>query len=160
MSMMQKPIQYGCGKGRVTNELTPFSKAFVNVKDHVLSLALHQGIVTSAAFLKCQYKLDDNKQIKNTGNVNRYTFVWKKVIHKNEVKMFEKIKTSIEELNNTFFTNFLVSKDTLISDMDNVLRYLEEKRQKEKIEFVHGIGKRKIQLQRFTEQLKEFKERQ
>lgn len=69
-------------------------------------------------------------------NANRYTFVWKKVVHKNEVKMFEKIKTCIEELNNTFFTNFLVSKDTLISNIDNVLRYLEEKRQKEKIEFV------------------------
>ncbi len=47
---------------RDTNE-----RKYTNVKDHVLSLALHQGIVTSAVFLKCQYKLDDNKQIKNTG---------------------------------------------------------------------------------------------
>ncbi len=33
----------------------------------MLSLALHEGIVTSSVFLKCQYKLDDNKQIKNSG---------------------------------------------------------------------------------------------
>ncbi|MDF2987051.1 MAG: transposase [Eubacterium sp.] len=42
-------------------------------------------------------------------NANRYTFVWKKVVHKNEVKMFQKIKTYIEELNSTFFANFSVS---------------------------------------------------
>ena len=55
---------YACflyGK-RDTNE-----RKYTNVKDHVLSLALHEGIVTSSVFLKCQYKLDDNKQIKNTG---------------------------------------------------------------------------------------------
>jgi site-specific DNA recombinase len=42
-------------------------RKYTNVKDHVLSLALHEGIVKSSLFLKCQYKLDDNKQIKNTG---------------------------------------------------------------------------------------------
>lgn len=42
-------------------------RKYTNVKDHVLSLALHEGIVFSSVFLKCQHKLDDNKQIKNTG---------------------------------------------------------------------------------------------
>lgn len=42
-------------------------RKYTNVKDHVLSLALHEGVVASSVFLKCQYKLDDNKQIKNTG---------------------------------------------------------------------------------------------
>ena len=42
-------------------------RKYTNVKDHVLSLALHEGIVNSSLFLKCQYKLDGNKQIKNTG---------------------------------------------------------------------------------------------
>jgi hypothetical protein len=47
---------------RDTNE-----RKYTNVKDHVLSLALHRGIVDSEVFLKCQQKLDDNKQIKNSG---------------------------------------------------------------------------------------------
>lgn len=47
---------------RDTNE-----RKYTNVKDHVLSLALHKGIVSSTVFLKCQYKLDENKQIRNTG---------------------------------------------------------------------------------------------
>ena len=42
-------------------------RKYTNVKDHVLSLALHEGIVKSQLFLKCQYKLDDNRQIKNAG---------------------------------------------------------------------------------------------
>jgi transposase len=93
-------------------------------------------------------------------NANRYTFVWKKVVTKNEAKMFEKIKSCSEEINSKDLTNFSVSKETLITDIDNILIYLESKRQEEKIEFVQGIGKRKTQLQRFVEQLKEFKERQ
>jgi len=36
-------------------------------EQHVLSLALHEGIVDSDTFLKCQDKLSGNKQIKNTG---------------------------------------------------------------------------------------------
>lgn len=55
---------YACylyGK-RDTNE-----RKYTNVKDHFVSLALHQGIVSSSVFLACQYKLDGNKQIKNTG---------------------------------------------------------------------------------------------
>lgn len=93
-------------------------------------------------------------------NANRYTFVWKKVVNKNEAKMFEKIKYSIEEINKEYFTTFSVSKETLIQDLDRVLGYLKEKQQENKIEFVHGIGKRKTQLQRFMEKFQEFKERQ
>lgn len=93
-------------------------------------------------------------------NANRYTFVWKKVVNKNEAKMFEKIKCSIEEINKEYFTTFSVSKETLIQDLDSVLGYLKEKQQENKIEFVHGIGKRKTQLQRFMEKFQEFKKRQ
>jgi transposase len=93
-------------------------------------------------------------------SANRYTFVWRKVVSKNEAKMFEKIKSCFEEINSTFCVNFLISKESLISDIDKVLVHLEIRSQKEKIEFVHGIGKRKTQIQRLTEQLKEFKERQ
>jgi len=58
--------------------------------------------------------------------------------------MYEKVESCFEEINSTFFANFSVSKETLISDIDNVLRYLEIKHQEEKIEFVHGIGNEKL----------------
>jgi len=42
-------------------------RKYTNVKDHVLSIALHEGVVDSDVWLLCQYKLDNNKQIKNSG---------------------------------------------------------------------------------------------
>lgn len=93
-------------------------------------------------------------------NANRYTFVWKKVVTKNEAKMFEKIQSCIAEINLTYMTCFTVTKETLLSDLKSVLSYMEEKRQQEQIEFVQGIGKRKSKLQKFMEELTTFYERQ
>lgn len=42
-------------------------RKYTKVEDHVLSLALHKGIIDSQLWLFCQYKLDGNKQIKNSG---------------------------------------------------------------------------------------------
>jgi site-specific DNA recombinase len=42
-------------------------RKYTNIKDHTLSLALHEGVVDSNTWLLCQYKLDSNKQIKNSG---------------------------------------------------------------------------------------------
>lgn len=93
-------------------------------------------------------------------NANRYTFVWKKVITKNEAKMFVKIQSCIEEINRTYETDLKVTQETLLDELKVVISYLEEKRQQGQIEFVQGIGKRKSILQKLTEELQEFYIRQ
>ena len=93
-------------------------------------------------------------------SANRYTFVWKKVVNKNEEKMFLKIKSCIEAINQAYGTSFTATKETVLDDLRNALSYLEELRQIERIDFVHGSGKRKSDLQKFTEQLQTFSERQ
>jgi transposase len=93
-------------------------------------------------------------------NANRYTFVWKKVVNKNEAKMFMKIQSCIETINLTYMTNLAVAKDTLLDDMKKALDYVKEKIQEAHIEIVHGIGKRKSELQKFKEELESFHERQ
>jgi transposase len=93
-------------------------------------------------------------------NANRYTFVWKKAVDKNEAKMFEKIIVNLEELNSKYDTHFELNKENVAKDLEKVLLYLEEKKKESNTEFVQGIGKRKSELQKFTEKLKEFKERQ
>lgn len=93
-------------------------------------------------------------------SANRYTFVWKKVVNKNEAKMFEKIKSCINELNHEYLTDFTVSKECVVSDLGKVLAYLDEKKKEENVEFSYGSGKRKSPLQKFTERIQEFKERQ
>jgi DNA invertase Pin-like site-specific DNA recombinase len=47
---------------RLANE-----RKYTDVSDHLFALANHPGIIDSSLFLTCQYKLDGNKQIKNTG---------------------------------------------------------------------------------------------
>ena len=93
-------------------------------------------------------------------NANRYTFVWKKVVNKNETKMYEKIRACMNELNLVYATNFTVSRESTAMDLGKILSYLEEKIKADNVEFTHGIGKRKSQLQKFTEKIREFKERQ
>jgi len=93
-------------------------------------------------------------------NANRYTFVWKKSIYKNEEKMFDKIVTLIEDINLTEVKEFIIEKDTLLKNINDVLDWLSLERQNRNIEFVHGIGKRKTKVQKWTEQLREYKERQ
>jgi len=93
-------------------------------------------------------------------NANRYTFVWKKTVKKNEAKLFEKIQSCMESVNLTYMTNFTAAKETLLDDIKKTLDYLEETRVKERIEFVHGIGKRKSKLQKFYEDFQEFYNRQ
>lgn len=93
-------------------------------------------------------------------NANRYTFVWRKVVSKNEAKMFLKIQECIELINQTYMTDFSAFKESLLEDMKKVLNYLEEKRIEKKVEYVHGIGKRKPDLQKFKEALESFYDRQ
>ncbi|SNX52642.1 IS1182 family transposase [Thermoanaerobacterium sp. RBIITD] len=93
-------------------------------------------------------------------NANRYTFVWKKAINKNQAKMFTKIQSCIESINLTYMTNFTVTKETLLDDIEKIIDYLKKKKEEEQIEFVHGIGKRKSKLQKFNEELEKFYERQ
>ena len=93
-------------------------------------------------------------------NANRYTFVWKKVVNKNESKMFVKIQSCIEQINQAYESDHKVTKETLLENLRSVLLFLEEKRLLEQIEFVQGIGKRKSKLQKFTEELQEFYNRQ
>ncbi|MVX67477.1 IS5/IS1182 family transposase, partial [Clostridium chromiireducens] len=93
-------------------------------------------------------------------NANRYTFVWKKAILKNEGKMFQKILALFETINLEELKDFTVQNETLTDDINKILQWLAHEKNKRNIEFVHGIGKRKTKIQKWTEQLSEYKERQ
>lgn len=66
----------------ITNEISDFigtngcylfgkrkrsERKYTDVTDHILVIAPHEGLVDSDIWLKCQYKLDANQQVKNTG---------------------------------------------------------------------------------------------
>jgi transposase len=92
-------------------------------------------------------------------NANKYTFVWKKAVLKNESKMLEKAEKLIKEINLTEVRDFYFNRETAIKDIEAVLSWLISEKETRCIEFVHGIGKRKSDVQKWTEQLAEFIER-
>lgn len=47
---------------------------YTDLHDQLLAIAGHEGIIDSATFLACQRKLDENRQIKNTGG-GKYTWL-------------------------------------------------------------------------------------
>ncbi|WP_346930733.1 transposase [Clostridium sp.] len=89
-------------------------------------------------------------ETKIEANANRYSFVWRKAINKNEEKMFEKIVALVEEINKTEFQNFIIGKESTLIDINKALEFLNIKKIESGLEFVHGIGKRKSKLQKFN----------
>ncbi|MFW2488842.1 transposase [Clostridium chromiireducens] len=79
---------------------------------------------------------------------------------KNEVKMFDKIRALFETINLEELKEFTVKNETLIEDINKLFQWLLSEKEKRNIEFVHGIGKRKTTIQKWIEQLFEYKERQ
>lgn len=47
---------------------------YTDISNHTLSLSIHKGLIEPDEWLQCQYKLDNNKQIKNTGR-GKYTWL-------------------------------------------------------------------------------------
>lgn len=52
----------------------PNTRKFANLKNQTVSLGPHEGLVDAMTFLKCQQKLNTNKQLKNTGK-SKYTWL-------------------------------------------------------------------------------------
>ncbi|MCE5221961.1 MAG: IS1182 family transposase [Clostridium sp.] len=95
-------------------------------------------------------------------NANRYTFVWKKAIEKFETKLQEKIRMILENMNSELNLNIDISDNKILaSDIDIILKNkLKIIKENENIKFVYGKGKRKSKLQKYTESLENFVEKQ
>jgi len=93
-------------------------------------------------------------------DANRYTFVWRKTVTKNEARMFENIQLVVKEINELNLTEFKVEKETLLEDLYKIQTYLNIKKSEESTEFVYGSGKRKTKIQKSMEAIQEFFERQ
>lgn len=79
---------------------------------------------------------------------NRYSFVWGKSVAKNKEKLEEKAVNTLTEFNQRYNKEFMSIADAQ--------EYFAAEISAEKIEFVHGRGKRKTQLQRDYEVCEEI----
>ncbi|WP_369282597.1 recombinase family protein [Oscillibacter sp. GMB15532] len=47
---------------RTSNE-----RKYTNMQEHLLAISSHEGVIDGEQFLTCQFRLDNNRQVKNTG---------------------------------------------------------------------------------------------
>ena len=99
--------------------------------------------------IECKNLFVDGTKIE--ANANRYSFVWRKTVTKNSEKLEIKIKALLEDLNERYIRNF--------SDVYEAFEFLLRQKEKYNVEFVKGRGKRKTQLQRDFENVKDVLEK-
>lgn len=90
---------------------------------------------------------------------NKYTFVWKKALTKNQEKLLIKIAAFIAECEQLYGIQIVHGDTVKMKHVKRLRKKLYALKQEEKVEFVHGIGKRKSPLQKSIETLEEYLER-
>ena len=87
---------------------------------------------------------------------NKYTFVWKKAVTKNQAKLFDKILVLVEECENLYGFRIAYNEKVSLHTLKRLRKKLCRIRQEEGIAFVHGTGRRKTRLQKSLETLETY----
>ena len=91
---------------------------------------------------------------------NRYTFVWKKAVTKHQQRLCQKIAVFVEECEILYGIRFIFNgKKFGLRTLKKIRKRLYKIKEEEEIVFVHGIGKRKSQIQKSIETLEEYMEK-
>lgn len=91
-------------------------------------------------------------------NANRYSFIWKKSVEKNEAKLQEKLKILLQEIDEYYQLN--IYSDSSPNTAMSILNALNELKDANNTPFVYGKGKRKSKLQKHIESLQDMLDRQ
>ncbi|SUY46823.1 transposase [Clostridium putrefaciens] len=128
------------------------TKRLINIIDNLFS----QFVTKLQELGEVEYKNIFIDGTKIESMANKYTFVWKKSTNKFEIKLQEKIKNFIKDFNLDYNTEYIVSEKKVESIyLQEILKFLNEKRKNENIVFVTGKGKRKTKIQKEIEVLEE-----
>ena len=87
---------------------------------------------------------------------NKYTFVWKKTVTKNQEKLLRKLAVFVEECEELYGIRVSYEGQVTIRTIKRLRKQLKRIQSEEGILFVHGIGKRKSPIQKSIEQLEEY----
>ena len=91
---------------------------------------------------------------------NKYKFVWKKSVQKNQAKLMEKMPDFVDKVKEDFSVSLSHGKDIHLHHLKKLRRKLKVRQKEQGIQFVHGIGKRKTSLQKTMEQLEKAETRE
>ena len=88
-------------------------------------------------------------------NANKYTFVWKKAVTKNQAKLLIKLADFVAECEQLYDIKIAYGNVIKIKHLKRLRKKLYALKNAGNITFVHGIGKRKTPLQKSIEALEE-----
>ena len=89
-------------------------------------------------------------------SANKYTFVWKKTVTKNQAKLLIKLADFVAECEQLYDLKIVYGDTVKIKHVKKLRKKLYALKQSENVVFVHGIGKRKTPLQKSIEALEEY----
>ena len=89
-------------------------------------------------------------------NANKYTFVWKKAVTKNQAKLLDKTALLVQECVETYGLREIWHGQVKEKHLGKLLKRLYKIKDEEGVEFVHGSGSRKTPLQKHIELLEEY----
>ena len=90
---------------------------------------------------------------------NKYTFVWKKAITKNQARLYTKLSSFVAECEKLYGMKTVYHDRISIHTLKRLKKQLCRIKVREGIVFVHGTGRRKTQLQKSLEQLDRYLEK-
>ena len=89
-------------------------------------------------------------------SANKYTFVWKKAVTKNQAKLLQKLADFVAECELLYDIKIVYGNTIKIKHVKKLRKKLYALKKTENIVFVHGIGKRKTPLQKSIETLESY----
>ena len=89
-------------------------------------------------------------------SANKYTFVWKKTVTKNQAKLLIKLADFVAECEQLYDLKIVYGDTVKIKHVKKLRKKLYALKRSENIVFVHGIGKRKTLLQKSIETLEGY----
>ncbi len=87
---------------------------------------------------------------------NKYTFVWKKAVTKNQTKLLIKLADFVAECEQLYDLKIVYGDTVKMKHVKKLRKKLYAIKQAENVVFVHGIGKRKTPLQKSIETLEDY----
>ena len=87
---------------------------------------------------------------------NKYTFVWKKAVSRNQDKLLVNLVDFIAECEEMYGIKLIYQNQVKMKHIKKLRKRLYALKQEENIVFVHGSGKRKAPLQRSIEKLEDY----
>ena len=84
---------------------------------------------------------------------NKYTFVWKRAITKNQARLYTKLSSFVAECEELYGIRTVYHDQISIHTLKRLKKQLCRVKVQEGIVFVHGIGRRKTQLQKSLERI-------